>query len=366
MRPQPDRAPVRPHWSSFRAPNRTASDAERPAAAWAPYLAILVACGLLIADHRPLLVVTGAVAIIVLACARQMLTSTGLASFRRPVGHDETRDPVTGLPDRRQLIADLRTAIETASPTAQQTLVLFDLDGFKGYNDTFGHPAGDQLLARLARQLQDTLPPSGRAYRLGGDEFCALVSDSPLSADEIGELGAAALSEHGTGFAILASAGAITLPAEPTDVASALHAADRRMYAAKYSRSSTSVASQMRDVLLAAIAEQSESVIDQTGLTEHMLDVGLFARDVARQMGLKPEEIELTLRTGELHDVGKIAIPESILHKPGPLNDDEWLFVRKHTLIGERVLGAAPALGRSRSWCAPRTSASTAPATRTG
>jgi two-component system cell cycle response regulator len=116
------------------------------------------------------------------------------------------------------------------------------------------------------------------------------------------------------------------------------------MYAAKHSHSSTSVAAQMRDVLLAAIAEQSDSAIDQTELTEHMLDVGVFARDVARQMGLAPEQIELTLRTGELHDVGKIAIPESILHKPGPLNDDEWLFVRKHTLIGERVLSAAPAL----------------------
>ena len=136
----------------------------------------------------------------------------------------------------------------------------------------------------------------------------------------------------------------MTLPAEATDVASALHAADRRMYAAKHSRSSTSVASQMRDVLLAAIAEQSESIMEQAELTEHMLDVGIFARDVARQMDLEPEQIELTLRTGELHDVGKIAIPESILHKPGPLNDDEWLFVRKHTLIGERVLSAAPAL----------------------
>jgi two-component system, cell cycle response regulator len=320
------------------------SDAERPAASWAPYLAMLVASGLLIADHRSLLVVIVAVAIIALLCTRQALASTDVAGVQRLASHDGMRDALTGLPNRRQLIADLQTAIETASPTAQRTLVLFDLDGFKAYNDTFGHPAGDQLLGRLGRQLQDALPASGRAYRLGGDEFCALVSRSPLSAAEIGELGAGALSERGPGFAILASAGAVTLPAEATDVASALHAADRRMYAAKHSRSSTSVASQMRDVLLAAIAEQSESIMEQAELTEHMLDVGIFARDVARQMGLEPEQIELTLRTGELHDVGKIAIPESILYKPGPLNDDEWLFVRKHTLIGERVLSAAPAL----------------------
>jgi two-component system cell cycle response regulator len=320
------------------------SDAERPAAAWAPYLAMLAACGLLIADHGSLVVVIMAVAVVMLVCARQIVMSTDLAGVQRLASHDATRDALTGLPNRRQLIADLQTAIETASPTAQRTLVLFDLDGFKSYNDTFGHPAGDQLLGRLGRQLQEALPESGRAYRLGGDEFGALVSRSPLRADEIGELGVAALSERGPGFAILASAGAVTLPAEATDVASALHAADRQMYAAKHSRSSTSVAAQMRDVLLAAIAEQSESIMEQAELTEHMLDVGVFARDVARQMGLVPEQIELTLRTGELHDVGKIAIPESILYKPGPLNDDEWLFVRKHTLIGERVLSAAPAL----------------------
>jgi two-component system, cell cycle response regulator len=320
------------------------SDAERPAAGWVPYLAMLTASGLLIADHRSLPVVIIAVAIVILICARQMLASTDLGGLPRLAHHDDARDLLTGLPNRRQLIADLQTAIETASPTAQRTLVLFDLDGFKAYNDTFGHPAGDQLLARLARQLQEALPQSGRAYRLGGDEFCALVSRSPLSADEIGRLGAGALSERGPGFAILASAGAVTLPAEATDVASALHEADRRMYAAMHSRSSTSVAAQMRDVLLAAIAEQSESLVEPAELTEHMLDVGVFARDVAREMGLEPEQIELTLRTGELHDVGKIAIPESILHKPGPLNDDEWRFVRKHTLIGERVLSAASAL----------------------
>ena len=93
--------------------------------------------------------------------------SSDLAGVQRLASHDATRDVLTGLPNRRQLIADLQTAIETASPTAQRTLVLFDLDGFKAYNDTFGHPAGDQLLARLARQLQDALPrpavPTGSA-----------------------------------------------------------------------------------------------------------------------------------------------------------------------------------------------------------
>ena len=188
------------------------SDAERPAAAWAPYLALLAASGLLIADHNSLLVVIAAVVITLLVCGRQMLTSTHVTGVKRLASHDSTGDVLTGLPGRRQLIADLQTAIETASPTAERTLVLFDLDGFKSYNDTFGHPAGDQLLARLAGQLQDALPASGRAYRLGGDEFCALVSRSALSADEIGALGVAALSERGTGFAITGVGGSRHAP----------------------------------------------------------------------------------------------------------------------------------------------------------
>jgi diguanylate cyclase (GGDEF)-like protein len=318
------------------------SDAERPAASWAPYIAMLIAFGLLIADHRSLAVVIIAVAVAVLVCARQLLGSAELTGVQRLAGHEATIDVLTGLPNRHELIADLQTALETASPTAERTLVLFDLDGFKGYNDTFGHPAGDQLLTRLAQRLQAVLPASGQAYRLGGDEFAALVTRGGICAEEIAKLGSAALSEKGPGFAIRACAGAVTLPAEATDVTSALHEADRRMYAVKHG-GAASLASQMRDVLLAAIAEQAESGSEPAGLTEHMLDVGVFARDVAREIGLAPEQVELTLRTGELHDVGKIAIPESILYKPGPLNDDEWRFVRKHTLIGERVLGAAPA-----------------------
>jgi two-component system, cell cycle response regulator len=318
------------------------SDAERPAASWAPYLALLIAFGLLIADHRSLAVAIIAVVVAVLVCARQLLASSERTTVQGLSGPEAKVDALTGLPNRRELIADLQTALETASPTAERTLVLFDLDGFKAYNDTFGHPAGDQLLARLARRLQAVLPASGQAYRLGGDEFAALVARGGICTEEIAKLGTAALSEKGPGFAIRGSAGAVTLPAEATDVTSALHEADRRMYALKHGGAS-SLASQMRDVLLAAIAEQAESGQEPAELTEHMLDVGVFARDVAREMGLAPEQVELTLRTGELHDVGKIAIPESILYKPGPLNDDEWRFVRKHTLIGERVLSAAPA-----------------------
>ena len=61
-------------------------------------------------------------------------------------------------------------------------------------------------------------------------------------------------------------------------------------------------------------------------------------------MRLEPEAIDELVRAAEMHDVGKTAIPEAILAKPGPLDEDEWAFMRRHTVFGERILAAAPAL----------------------
>ena len=147
-----------------------------------------------------------------------------------------------------------------------------------------------------------------------------------------------ALSESGSGFSIGASYGIVTIPTEANGVSAALHVADTRMYANKNNRRAATIISQTRDVLLRATAEHTAE------LPEHMLQVGELSRNVARRLGLDAETVDLTLRTGELHDVGKIAIPESILSKPAALSDSEWAFIHNHTLIAERVLNAAPAL----------------------
>jgi HD-GYP domain-containing protein (c-di-GMP phosphodiesterase class II) len=128
------------------------------------------------------------------------------------------------------------------------------------------------------------------------------------------------------------------IPAEAGEVSATLDLADKRMYAHKNSRRAGTIAAQTRDVLLRAAAEHA------TSLPEHMLEVGELAGRVALRLGLDPEAVELTLRAGELHDVGKLAIPERILNKPARLDDEEWALMRQHTLIGERMLDAAPAL----------------------
>ena len=103
----------------------------------------------------------------------------------------------------------------------------------------------------------------------------------------------------------------VSLPVEAEDVSGALHVADRRMYANKNGTRAATLIAQTRDVLLSCTAEHSHD------LREHMLAVGLLSRNVARRLKLDPEMIELTLRTGELHDVGKVAVPESVLSKGG-------------------------------------------------
>jgi diguanylate cyclase (GGDEF)-like protein len=144
------------------------------------------------------------------------------------------QDPLTGLANRRRLEQDLAAAIARASREDPIVFVMFDLDGFKGYNDTFGHHGGDQLLRRLSRSLQQAALPHGSVYRLGGDEFCALLPKA-AGRDATGAC-RQALGERGEGYAITASAGAVTIPDEAADPSAVLQLADERMYAQKRPR----------------------------------------------------------------------------------------------------------------------------------
>jgi len=136
---------------------------------------------------------------------------------------------------RRKLVADLGAELRTATAASPRILVLFDLDGFKSYNDSFGHVAGDALLARLGRRLAAVVRPYGDAYRMGGDEFCVVASVVPLRLERFLGQAAAALRDSGDGYAIEASYGAVAIPHEAGDVAQALQIADGRMYARKES-----------------------------------------------------------------------------------------------------------------------------------
>jgi diguanylate cyclase (GGDEF)-like protein len=245
-------------------------------------------------------------------------------------------DSLTGLPNRRHLMSDLEGLAHTDDPEPT-VLAIFDLDGFKSYNDSFGHGAGDALLTRLGSRLAEVVEAPARAYRLGGDEFCVLAPTLDVDVEAFLLRAAAALSEHGEGFAIGCSHGGALLPDEAETAEQALHLADQRMYVQK-NGGRRSAGRQVGDVLLRTLEERHPE------LGEHLDDVAHRSTEVARRMGLSDEEVQRVRQAAELHDVGKIAIPDAILLKPGPLTSEERQFIERHTIVGERIVGAAPAL----------------------
>jgi diguanylate cyclase (GGDEF)-like protein len=250
---------------------------------------------------------------------------------------DALTDGLTGLPNRRALLQDLGRIAARASDEQPWVCILLDLDGFKAYNDAFGHPAGDDLLTRLGQRLATVVSPRGTAYRLGGDEFCVLDVCKDGSCDGLVAAARTALSESGEAFDVTSSAGEVHLPRDASAPSDVLQLADRRMYTDKGRRSS-SAGHQSRAVLLRILREREPQ------MHSHLIGVAELAVAVGRELDMTGEELDEIARAAELHDVGKIAIPEEILHKPGPLNEEEWAFVKRHTVIGERILTAAPAL----------------------
>jgi two-component system cell cycle response regulator len=305
-----------------------------------PVVCGLGAVGLLAYDHFSRLngltvALSGVTLLLVL-----VRTALVFAENQRVLAHSRREaltDPLTGLHNRRSLMADLEDSLPRATREESLAVVLFDLDGFKEYNDVFGHPAGDRLLVRLGARLDDAARGHGSAYRLGGDEFCVILRPGPAGVDVLVEACLGALREHGEGFHITTSHGVVEAPMEVSNATDALQMADRRMYARKGDRR-MSAGRQSRDVLLRSLSER------QPDLHVHLRGTADLAIAVGRELGMHGEELDDVAHAAELHDVGKIAIPDAILEKAGALDENEWAFMRRHTIIGERILMAAPSL----------------------
>jgi len=246
-------------------------------------------------------------------------------------------DSLTGLPNRRKLMDDLERALANATSAQPQRLVIFDLDGFKSYNDTFGHPEGDLLLRRLGGRFAAAIGGRGAAYRLGGDEFCALIPGAGAEVGRIVDDACHALAETGEAFSVTTSFGGASFPEETVTAGEVLRLADQRMYLHK-GGGRLSAREQARSLVLRILEEH------QPSLREHVRQVASLARAIGERLGLDAGRLDDLERAAELHDVGKIAIPDSILGKNGSLDDEEWSFMRRHTLIGEKIVQAAPSL----------------------
>ena len=241
-------------------------------------------------DLNPLSVGLAAAAL-VFVLIRLTLTFRQNVGMLRASRDEANTDALTGLGNRRALTRMLDEVLPEAQPEAPHVLALFDLDGFKHYNDTFGHPAGDDLLARLGGRLASFVGPRGRAFRMGGDEFCVLLRPRGEDPSTIVEGAAHSLSAEGEGFWVGCSYGFITLPTEAADSDTALRIADQRMYASKHA-GRMSAARQARDVLLAVLAPHDSAAADR-------------AEEAARRLGLQREEREAVRYATELHALGE-------------------------------------------------------------
>ncbi len=295
-------------------------------------LAVLALLMLARQDMKEPAVAALTVATLVAVVVRLALT---FAQNHRLVVELET-DSLTGLFNRGKLVYDLDRLLSSDQPPPH-VLAILDLDGFKSYNDAFGHPAGDALLVRLGHQLAEAVSGRGRAYRMGGDEFAMLLTGDAATAGDAVAAGAAALSERGEGFTVTCSSGSAELPADAAKRNTALQLADQRMYDDKDSRR-PSVGGEVEAVLVRILNQRAPE------LSEHSDAVKSLAVAVGEKLKLPPGELATLARASELHDIGKIAIPEAILTKPGPLDEGEWEFMRQHTTLGERIVAAAPSL----------------------
>jgi GGDEF domain-containing protein len=216
-------------------------------------------------------------------------------------------------------------------------LAVFELVGFQPYHDSFGALAGAAMLERLYGRLAEAVRAWGRAYRLEPDRFAVLATVGERGPDAIVATADAALTEHGGAFRISPLHGMALVPSDADGSDAALRLADQRLYAARQRAGARGT--RTRDALIAALEEA------RPALAQHMRAVGGLARQTGVELGLDPEALDELVRAAELHDVGKIAIPDEILDKSGRLSDGDWAFLRRHTVVGERILGAAAPLG---------------------
>jgi diguanylate cyclase (GGDEF)-like protein len=264
-------------------------------------------------------------------------------------------DQLTGLGNHRHFHERLQRALDEAeSSGASLTVCLIDIDNFKGINDRYGHPVGDRVLAQVAARLRQ----GGEGFRLGGDEFALLLPgktdrEGLAIADTVIQRVASGEYEHGDDVTV--SAGIATYPQHSLERSELVRVADNALYWSKeHGRGRAHVfrpeveelaelrwlvEGRDRAACLRAAASLAHAVDVRDAYTgSHSYVVGELAARVAIRMGLEQEEIELLRLAGSLHDLGKLAIPEEILRKPGPLTEAERLVLERHPQIGYRML----------------------------
>jgi diguanylate cyclase (GGDEF)-like protein/putative nucleotidyltransferase with HDIG domain len=269
-------------------------------------------------------------------------------------------DALTGLLNRRgfQELMEVETerALRSARPLA---ILVGDLDHFKHLNDRYGHAAGDVALRRFGEIASSASRRIDAVARIGGEEFALLLPDTEQHAAYLlAERLRRAVKEPGPdGELPTVSFGVASFPTHAADAEALMHAADQALYAAKAMGRDRSViynpevlASVLGGNLdpvagnehLSAVLVLAETLdLRDSGTSSHSQTVGRLAALIATALGFDDARVERIRLAGILHDIGKIGIPDWILHKPGKLDEAEWAEVRKHPEMGARIVASA-------------------------
>lgn len=271
-----------------------------------------------------------------------------------------SRDPVTGSllslrAFRAQLELDVQRAHRYARPLS---VAVLDVDRFRYINLKHGYGAGDLVLGAVASAIAEGTRSHDLACRVAGDEFAILFpetggSEALAAMDRIlvaledvdaggvrGHSASVGVAELGTGQsteALLAAAGSALEQARAGGGGQAAAFADT---GAEDGNDALAVG---HGDVIAALASTLGERDQYTG--EHSQSVVELTARVGEALALEPEEIARIRTAALLHDIGKVGVPDEILHKPGPLDEREWEVMRQHPVIGERIVRAIPGMG---------------------
>ena len=242
-----------------------------------------------------------------------------------------SHDQLTGLYNRiflERTIRELNTA-----ENLPLSIVLADLDGLRLVNNTRGRNTGDELLRKAAQVITTNARDLGVVGRWGGDEFVILLPRTDSAAAQLAiskvKQSLQAIEVQSLFFSL--SFGWATKTEPGQDIAHVFRRAENRMYRSKLCQYS-SIRRETIDALMAALFEKNQRE------EQHSQRVSELCQVIGKAMGLDDWKVEELGLIGLFHDIGKIAVDETILNKPTPLDEDEWQEVRCHPEVGYRLL----------------------------
>ncbi len=258
---------------------------------------------------------------------------------RQALDYQSYHDKLTGLYNRRFIEEEMRR-LDTGRQLPL-SIISADVNGLRLTNEVFGHERGDALLAAIATILRSNCRREDLLARWGGDEFLLLLpKTSKEQAERICErIQAACRQAEQDGLKLSISLGAATKTIPETPLDQIMKAADEAMYQHKLLER-RSFRNRLIQSLQQTLFEKSCETAD------HVERMAWLSCRIGQTLGLSRQELDAVCLLAMLHDIGKVAIPEAILSKPGPLNQAEWQEVQRHPEIGYRIVHAMPELAQ--------------------